>query len=363
MRLGNIADGDDFFDRKRDQEDFWRSLRSNHLILSGPRRLGKSSLANTFPETSISAYMGRLVKNPIQSLHRLKKIDFKAAGTGVGLELADATTTPWLNQANQLQACLSNAPIFIMIDEFPVFLQQLIAHDLSQARTLVAWLRKWRHTPGMPGRFVFSGSIGLNALLERHGLSTYFNDCQQFELGPFKRQSAEAMLQYFANDEGWQLGDGSASHLCTRVGWLSPFYVNLMLNQSYLAARDRWDEESPELKQIEIIDVDDGYERLLTSRSRFHHWEDRLKDNLIEPELGFCKALLTLLAKSEDGLSQGQLSARLMAQESDPTQRAERIQAHLSRLSEEGYLTPPDKHSRIRFLSFLLRDWWARNHV
>ena len=50
MKLGNIATGDDFFDRETVREDIWRYLTDNHLILRGPRRLGKSSILTRISE-------------------------------------------------------------------------------------------------------------------------------------------------------------------------------------------------------------------------------------------------------------------------------------------------------------------------
>lgn len=50
IRLGNIAEGDDFFARKTELEDFWRYLAGNHVVLTGPRRLGKSSLLKRLSE-------------------------------------------------------------------------------------------------------------------------------------------------------------------------------------------------------------------------------------------------------------------------------------------------------------------------
>jgi hypothetical protein len=101
---------------------------------------------------------------------------------------------------------------------------------------------------------------------------------------------------------------------------------------------------------------------LLIARSRFHHWEKRLRDGLPEPALGFCLSILDHVAKKEDGLSLAQLSQRLAKRETDADARKRLLQELLTRLGDEGYLSPPDAQGRIRFLSFLLRDWWQRNH-
>jgi len=44
MKLGNVATGDDFFDREFIREYIWVYLKDNHLVLRGVRRLGKSSI-------------------------------------------------------------------------------------------------------------------------------------------------------------------------------------------------------------------------------------------------------------------------------------------------------------------------------
>ncbi len=49
MRLGSKAEGDDFFDRETEREDLWRHLEANHVVLSGPRRLGKTSIFQSKP--------------------------------------------------------------------------------------------------------------------------------------------------------------------------------------------------------------------------------------------------------------------------------------------------------------------------
>lgn len=36
IRLGNIAEGNDFFARKTELEDFWDYLEGNHVVLTGP---------------------------------------------------------------------------------------------------------------------------------------------------------------------------------------------------------------------------------------------------------------------------------------------------------------------------------------
>ena len=395
MRLGNKAEGADFFDRVTERDDLWRYLEGNHIVLSGPRRLGKTSLLQrlaeeaeekgllarlvdvedinsaeafvgalerAFPDESITGYLKAAGKTASAWMPRLRKADVKLpGGIGGGFELQATPDLPWTVAARKLQQRLSEAPLLILIDEFSVFLEKLIAWDSAEAESLLGWLRAWRLSAGVVCRFVFAGSIGLNYLLEQHKFSTRFNDCHDFRLGPFKQKTALVMLAEVSRREGWQANDAALAHLCQRTGWLSPFYLNLLLASSMEAARDR-DEASGSAEKVLIqADVDDGYDRLLASRSRFIHWYKRLERDLAEPDFSFALAILGALAKSGEGLTRKQLLARLQRREPDPDQRAATLGRLLLKLEEDGYVDSTGE--RILFLSFPLRDYWRRNHA
>jgi len=93
------------------------------------------------------------------------------------------------------------------------------------------------------------------------------------------------------------------------------------------------------------------------------HWEQRLQRDLTPSDFAFATLILSAVAKNPDGLTKAKLQARMAKLEPDPDQRAIRLQNLLQRLQDEGYLSLPDAMGTIRFLSFLLRDYWKRNHV
>ena len=70
----------------------------------------------------------------------------------------------WGNDAQKLESRLTDLPVLLLVDEFSVFLEKLIARDLREAELLLGWLRRWRMSD-TSCRFVFSGSVGINALL------------------------------------------------------------------------------------------------------------------------------------------------------------------------------------------------------
>ena len=395
IRLGNIASGDDFFDRATELEDLWRYLEGNHVALTGPRRLGKSSLLkrlgeqaaahgllsrlidvegldsatafidaleDAYPDGSLKGHMLAASEKVTEWFARLRKVDLKLpGGIGGGLELQAQLEAPWGAKAQAIRQRLADAPALLLIDEFSVFLEKLIARDMREAALLLGWLRTWRMSDSTC-RFIYSGSIGLNALLERHDLTTWMNDCYEFKLGPFGKPSAVAMLTTLSGREGYELPADSADYLCRRTGWLSPFYLNLLLDETMKAARDRLLECGEVKRELRAGDVDDAYDRLLAARSRFIHWFKRLKRDLPEPTLSFTLAVLRYVARAEVALSRRQLLSRLAKLETDTQLRIERLSAALLYLEENGYIGQEDE-GQMHFIAFLLRDYWRRNHA
>ena len=206
--------------------------------------------------------------------------------------------------------------------------------------------------------------LGSLAGARRLGKSSILNRIkEQARLGPFKRPEALSMLALFAEQESWSLPPATTRYVVQRTGWLSPFYLCILLDQSLKAAKDRCLETNVSAQTIEQADVDSGYENLLASRTRFQHWEKRLTDHLTSTQSLLCKDILTAVSRAKNGLSLRQLSNRAAKREADPDKRAAVVQDLLIKLSEEGYLSPPNAQGKVSFLSFLLRDWWSRNHV
>jgi len=401
MKLGGIASGDDFYDRKSECAALTRYLEKDHVVASGPRRLGKSSIVNRlreeatakgilvahvdvqgiegaqafvdelerhFPDASIKGYLNSMSAAAKAWLPAIKNVTTTLpGGGGMAIELQQSATYSWYKAAAAIQARLTPAPVLIFIDEFSVFLQKLLVSNRPEAEALLAWLRAWRVTPDIACRFLFTGSIGLYSLLERYGLSAQINDCFEHPIGPFKASSAQEMLACFAQRKDWAIDDAMTAKICEKIGWLSPFYLCLILDQTIQAASDRLDETlegaATPPKVLTEQDLGNAYERLLSSRSRFVHWEQRLQRDLTASDFAFATLILSAVAKNPDGLTKAKLQARMAKLEPDPDQRAIRLQNLLQRLQDEGYLSLPDATGTVRFLSFLLRDYWKRNHV
>lgn len=401
MMLGQPATGEDFCGRRQELDDLWRYLENEHIRFPGVRRLGKTSilkrlqeqaaeqgvlarwldvshihsakdfvqaLEQAYPEHALRKFANDQAQSIAGWFSRLRRIDASLpeiiGGGGLGIELGDGPMPDWLVAGEVLRQRLQPQPLLILLDEFPVMLQTLLDTRPADAQQLLAWLRIWRQTGGLC-RFVFTGSIGLQSLLERHHLADKMNDCYDYPLGAFRPTEARAMWQKFTQQAGSSASDEVIENALTRLGWLSPYFLCLLLDETLRAARERQQENpTPADRDMLILsDVHDAYEKLLANRSRFYHWELRLKTTLPASELALCQDLLKHVSRHADGLTLRQLHSRLSKHEADAERRTQRLQDLLVRLSDEGYLSPPSASQRVQFLSFPLRDWWSRNHV
>ncbi len=378
MKLGNVATGRHFYNRTEDLIELWEKLADDHLTLGGPRRLGKTSVLHKLVEQALEqGYQAEVVdvqgcdtaqtfidvlidKHP--TLDKMPtslsdKIPLKSVKLpGFGFDLKEQQQKTWQQTGDFIMTQLAAKKHLILVDEFSIFLETLFQRNPDEAVDFLGWLRRWRVKQNQQWKFVFTGSIGLHALLEKHGLEAEMNDCFDYILGPFKRKHAIAMLQHFAAEKHWLLDEADAKNLCDKIGWLSPFFANLLLNESIAVAKDRDD------GIITEQDINQGYERLLASRSGFSHWESRLKKHLSADEFTFCVAILTDICKSADGLNLSQLSSRLQRLQADVEKREQLIKKLRILLTDEGYLSSPDSDGKVHFLSFLLKDYWKRNH-
>ena len=250
--VGSKAEQGQFHGRTRELDDLWNLLESNNVVLSGPRRLGKTSIlqrlsdqadAHGWHATLIDLEGHRTVKQMLSEIERklpassierwfettksatsraaerLRKIEVKLpGGMGGAIDLQAPPETPWSDHAQQIQTRLRSQPVLLLIDEFSVFLEKLISDDRADAENLLGWLRTWRGASQVHCRFVFSGSVGLNTLLTHHKLNTYFNDCYDFRLQAFTRTEALAMVQAEIKEEHRQCEIGVPEYICDRVG-------------------------------------------------------------------------------------------------------------------------------------------------
>ena len=380
---GGVARGSDFFDRSVELAEVIHLLERDHLLLLAPRRVGKTSLmyrladappsgwnvvyADAQSARSEAEFVARLLEAVYTSsppgarwqrlgqgidqiLGRIGKV-----GAGpVQVELVHAIGEHWQDTGDRLLSLVQGAdPTLLLIDEFPIFVQRLLdtaPNGVERAQLFLDWFRALRigHAHEAGSRFLLAGSIGLDGVVSRAGLSSTINDLVSFRLPPLDPVRARRLLDALCDGENFPMPADVIDHFLARIDWPVPFHLQLLFSQVLRAAKFHGADPTSDL-------VDRCYDELLATdmRKHFAHWEERL--GLFGPtEEPLARAVLAAAARDPQGVDASILSQLRI--------RAGRTSADLNALMPElehdGYLTRDGP--RWRFASSLVRDWWVR---
>lgn len=383
-RTGKPVHRDDFFARPRVVDELWHVLLRENVLLLAPRRTGKTSLMHHLmdegrPATrfvfldvesvdSEALFVARLIRaiyeieppgatwsrlaTGVQAvLERIGKVN---AGP-VEVDLTSAIGADWREAAHTVLALLGPVEdkVVVLIDEFPKFIERLLVDDRERGELFLDWFRALRIDRALEGaevHFLLAGSIGLDAVVARAGLSASINDLEVFRLGPLYPGEVAHFIDALCVGEALELDAESRQAMAARIDWPVPYHLQLLFSEVHRQVAFHGQTASAEL-------VDACFERLLAPERRKHflHWEERLRDPLASPaEQALVRRLLAAAARDPDGISSDtarQLASSIGAECPD-------LHVVLGALVHDGYLVPHG--DRWRFASTLLRTWWLR---
>ena len=385
---GRWVSGDDSFDREGELRILESHVRDhNHLLLTGQRRMGKTSIArelgrrlegdgwiflfadvegSTCPEDavatiaketcrirSIASRLGRGVKEWFEeNIEEVGAHGFRAkirAGRNAG---------NWRRLGEKLlQECANqDAPVLLVIDELPIFLKRML-HDDGDARRVdefLSWLRGAIQSLGDEGPvFIVSGSIGLQPLVHRLGIPDRINHFYPIRLQPWDRETSVACFNRLAEGEGLQVEDGVADAVFDTLGLGIPHHV-----QSFFA-RIRDFATMRGTGAVTVADVRHVYETSLLGpfgQIDLVHYETRLGDGLDDETFSIAMEILAETATQSVFTPRARhcLEQQYEALVHDIRGRvADAIEV----LVHDGYIE--DDENGHRFPSRLLRDWFG----
>jgi hypothetical protein len=392
--IGQVAADSNFFDRVSELAALRSESVREQILLLAPRRVGKTSLLHRLKgvleaEEGMHAVYAS-VQGATSELDFLRAI-FEAAAdhpaargvlsrTGplvkrilgrvreleVGafaIKLDETKPGEWQERARELSAGLMRLPghFFLLVDELPVFVARLIrddpTHTGQRARAFLEWFRSVRQKrPGedVALHWVLAGSIGLDTIAHRHGLSDTINDLKPFRLGAFAPDTARTFLAALGEGEQVPMSSAVISRLLELAGWPIPHHLQVLFGD--LHARYREMGRAPT-----VADVDAVFEGLLKQHGYFDSWYERLGEELGELSAGHARALLAACAQDPSGMSKASLDALLSTLVGDAGERERQLRFLLDVLENDGYLHTPD--GRFAFRSNLLREFWKRRYV
>ena len=383
--IGNPVVGANFHGREAELGALLRRVRDgNHVLLSGQRRMGKTSIAKELgrilelegwatvfadvehassPEDAISELArGSHPVRPIatrivdgldrriwKNVEELSAWDFRIKFR------AELNSENWQRFGYKLiTACAKHRqPVLLVIDELPIFLSRLSAKTEKERPVdeFLSWMRHAFQTIDNCPVAILAGSIGLLPLVERLGLTDRINHFAPFRLDPWDRDTSIACFRRLAEEYELRSDEDVAGAVHDALGLGVPHFVQRLFAQLKDLSEMQAD------AAVTKMDVTEAYRSGLLGpwgQGDLIHYETRLRAALGEES--FAIAMEILAETATQGIFSGNARRVMENQLHDRSaDGSERIRQILGVLEHDGYLARhPDGY---RFEFKLLRDW------
>ena len=383
--------------------ELWRTLRTAHLVLTAPRRTGKTSVMDylrDYPENGYSvvsinvqdlthpADFFQVLLDGFHDAHPDFVRDQLAAGWGLvsgvlgkidevgvgGFKLALRRSDPdwrtnWRQHGNMFlaQARNTRAPILFIIDEFPDMLLNLSRENEALLREFLAWFRTQRLNPAPARdsiRWLAGGSVNLAGTLDALGLVDLINDLEDVSLPPLTDGDVEAFVTEMLSGRDVPFEDDVAQRLIARLGRPIPLFMQMATQDLYRL----WKREQ---REIVATDVDTVFDTMIVgsaARTRLQHFHSRIRQYYADPKRSLAYALLGQISASDSGLRRATLlqeTERALADLGLTLAAHERRQIfnHLLLDLENDFYIVEVEERHYDFASGVLKMWWRKYHA
>ena len=314
---GRWVSGDDFFDREPELRILeTRVQEGNHVLLTGQRRMGKTSIARelgrrltesggwvtlfadvedaaspedviadiaraAYPVIPIRSLMARAVSAAQRVVRAVEEVEFGDVRMKIR---AGLNAGNWRAHGERLlRACAQHDKrVLVVIDELPIFLKRMlrVRGGATRVEGFLSWLRGvFQGLGGDSPVLMVSGSIGLMPLVQRLGVPDRISYLEPFRLGPWSREASVTCFNRLAASASLPVEDGVAGSVYDALGIGIPHHV-----QSFFARlRDSAVMENRD--RVRVTDLDRVYSTGLlgpSGQNDLAHYETRLHDGLDE---------------------------------------------------------------------------------
>jgi len=388
IHIGKPARGDKFYPRPIIREEILQSVSDNaNIILSAPRRVGKTSILleifDNPPPNTMVVYIDteaietsddffdrmnekifnieQLERNrnlPSKMLEKLSQYTNKIKSVsiaGVGeIEIEKTSKKSSYESFKEFlkETEFDNASILVLIDEFPVTVENIKQKEGSEAvKKFLQLNRALRIEPSFNEKiqFIYSGSIGLLNVVRKLGFTEYINDTVECFVPPLSLENAIDFLKSLLKEYDIELPDKLAKYSIEKIEWSMPFYIQAL-------AREIRDIYTPELEPLKEITVDKAMLNVIDNINIYlDSYRSRLNKIFSRTEISFVRALLDAISEN------GQLTISEIKQLAKEYEVKESSWHIIHTLEYDGYINNQNNDNLYLFNSPIMRMWWQKH--
>ena len=391
----NWVDGERFFDREAEVEELIeRVSEGQHILITAQRRIGKTSLVREalrrlneqgdFHDVFVDvedeadaagaiAKIGarcRSLRNTggwiTSALERFGPSEIEFNELKIKLR-ADIDAGNWKSKGNDLFAALAehDPPVVLALDELPILLNRLLTDGAGEmnpkgrelADEFLSWLRSNGQRYQGKLRMIVSGSVSLEPILARAGLSAHANIFVPFRLRAWNEKTASDCLAALAQGCGIEIPLAVRQAMCQRLRHCVPHHVQQFFDYLHEDLRRRGCQRATP-KDMERVYTTEMLG--IQGQVDLQHYVGRL-ETILPRALN--KIALDML--TEAAVNDGRLPAEAMElfrefYRADLEAEPLALQHVLNLLEHDGYLM--QAHDGYRFASGLLEDYWRTRY-
>jgi len=381
--VGQPVSGKDYFKRAAITRLIYRRLDAgSNLFMAAPRRVGKTSIMYHLrdnpkkgyaflyiPTESIGSselYFKRLfeallnsdiISKAVKASQKSKKVfeyitdKVKKIGAfGVEVELKinekDTYADTFLELMKKLDS--SEIKLVIMVDEFPSTVENIHQkHGLAEAVHFLKLNRTIRQESAGGIQFIYTGSIGLPAIVNRLNAPESINDLNQVDIPPISEEDGIIFIKKLLDNAEVPFETAAIHYLLEKVNWLMPFFIQLSVQELI----DIFDQEQATItKQI----IDKAFDRISNRRNNIHFdsYYNRLKDTFSKEDYELALGILNTVAE-ENEIPKQDLLKKLTSKNTKKS-----FVPIIESLEYDGYINL--SNGKYSFNSPILQLWWNK---
>jgi uncharacterized protein len=381
----------------------WEELQSQHLILSAPRRTGKTSVmdylvAHPRDEWAPISVFVQDIAHPADFI--LLMLDLFQEKYPQRFRQIFTTSTQWIGkvlgkisdvdvqgfkitlreedknwQANWkaygdeffAQVRKGDDRLLLLVDEFPDMILNMRKHHPELVRPFLAWFRGHRLSPHPKDdrvRWLVCGSVNLSSTLDVLGCLDEINDLHDIPLPPLTRPEVLEFVRVMLAGRGVAFAKNVPAEVATTLGRPVPVFLQMVTQDLYRM----WKREGQKLtaKHVERAFA----ELIVTSgaRDKLQHFYSRIEQYYLPPKREAAYALLAKLSISTEPVSREALLAefaRILHESGDSAPAAKRKQLfnQLMRDLENDFYVIELDDGTFDFASGLIKQWWKKYYA
>jgi len=402
---GSLVPPEDLWFRQPFIDQLWEKIRNEHVLLTAPRRTGKSSVMNHIKErpqddflvvylnvqdlqrpadlfqTIIENFceqhpkflrdlLGKgwtLLKGVVQAAgDRVEEVDLY--GTKITLRENDPDwNSNWKKHAEELLQRIrkTKKKVLIIVDELPDMLLNMKSESSKDAREFMAWFRKQREMPPPDKdciRWLVGGSINLAGTLDDLGGIDLINNLSVESLPVFTPDQVRQFVREMLSQRLVQFHPDIPELVELRLGRPIPLFLQMATQELCR----RWHNA---LRELDVHDVSIVFDSLVTgvgAQDKLQHYHSRIRRYYPEPRGTLAYKLLSLLSRSKaDGLTRKALKSAFEKDVGVQTSQSERdtlFNRIMHDLMNDFYIGEI-KPDRFDFESGLMKTWWKKYYA